>query len=259
MDDDFLTIMFVRNSGKIRSIKVETKKLFYLAAGIISLIVAFGGLVYGYFAIFQQNVQLMAMVNHHEYAAYSDSTTQDSYKDALREGAGVHEAETEAKEEKISQTEEIPQQPQVVENVSGKVDNIFVMSNDSFQVAVRDFHVEKNGTTPGVKVILSLHNVFQHTTITGYWVIVGERKKNNRVVYKSFPEMDVMANGEVKYQKNITYSSATWFSIDRFKPVKGNLEFDKDFDDYDAITIYIFSIKGEILLKSKYNRWELVS
>ena len=41
MDDDFLTIMFVRNSGKIRSIKVETKKLFYLAAGIISLILAF--------------------------------------------------------------------------------------------------------------------------------------------------------------------------------------------------------------------------
>ena len=257
MDDDFLTIMFVRNSGKIRSIKVETKKLFYLAAGIVSLIVAFGGLVYGYFAIYQQNTQLMAMVNHHEYAAYSDSTAQDSYRGALKEG--TQKTETEVREEKTSRTEEIPPQPQVVENVSGKVDNIFVMSNDSFQVAVRDFHVEKNGSIPGVKVIFNLHNVFQSTTITGYWVIVGERKKNNRFVYKSYPEMPVTANGEVKYQKNITYSSATWFSIERFKPVKGHLDFDKDFDDYDAITIYIFSIKGEVLLKSKYNRWELVS
>ena len=45
----------------------------------------------------------------------------------------------------------------------------------------------------------------------------------------------------------------------QFKPVKGLLEFDKNFNDYDSVSIFIYSIKGELLLKSKYNRWELVS
>ena len=47
----------------------------------------------------------------------------------------------------------------------------------------------------------------------------------------------------------------TWFSIERLKIVKGELKFDNEFNDYDAIYIYIYSINGELLLKSKFNRW----
>ncbi|NVM01432.1 MAG: hypothetical protein HWN67_03805 [Candidatus Helarchaeota archaeon] len=259
MEDDILTVVFVRQSGKIRSIKVEVKKLFYLAAGLISLILAFIGLLYGYVFIYRENSDLLAMVEKIERDERIISSEESYKSDILEERAAgeiikLKEIEEEAREE-------IAKEPQkdVVENLEGKTIDVFSTDSDSCKVTVEDFQVEKSDKIPGIKVIFKIINVNQISKITGYWILVVEDKKKRTVVYRSFPNTTLNNKGEIVDYKSATLTSTTWFSIERFKIVKAEFEFDGEFDDYDSIYIYIYSIKGELLLKSKYNRWSLTA
>jgi len=259
MEDDVLTIVFVRQSGKIRSIKVEVKKLFYLAAGIVSLMLAFIGLLYGYISIYRENSNLLAMVEKIERGEMVISSEEAYKSDILGESAAdeiikLKKIEKEAKEEIAEET-----QKEVVENFEGNTIDIFSTDSDSYKVIVENFQVEKSDEIPGIKVIFRIINVNQISKITGYWILVAEDKKKNTVVYRSFPNTTLNNKGEIVNYKSATLTSTTWFSIERFKIVKAEFEFDNEFDDYDSIYIYIYSIKGELLLKSKYNRWSLTA
>jgi hypothetical protein len=255
MEDDVLTVMFVRQSGKIRTIKIEVKKLFILAIGIISIILALGGLIYGYFSIYKENNDLLAMVGRIEQnveslskvKGFEDKTLKETNKSVIVEVPATQKETTEIYDEKS--------QKKIVENLEGKLDEIFITDSDSYKVALKDFQVAPNDKQPGIKVIFSITNSKKINKITGYWIIVGENKRKNAIAYRSFPNFSLDKNGEIINYKDPNLIPVTWFSIERLKPVKGELKFDDEFNDYDTIYIYIYSINGELLLKSKFNRW----
>jgi len=250
MEDDVLTIMFVRQSGKIRSIKLEIKKLFFLAAGLVSLILAFVGLMYGYIYIYRENSNLLAMVEKIEKAEIAIPS---------EEGAGGEIVKLQGIDEEAEGKIVDGIQKEVVENLDGKLINIFSTDLDSYKIAVEDFEVEKSDKIPGIKVIFKIVNVNQVSKIMGFWAIVGENNKKNAIFKRSYPKDFLNSKGEIVNNKNANLVSATWFSIERLKPVTGQLEFDNEFDDYNAIYIYIYSTKGDLLLQSKFNRWRLTT
>ena len=238
MEDDVLTIMFVRQSGKIRSIKLEIKKLFYLAAGLVSLVLALIGLMYGYIYIYRENSNLLAMVEKIEKAEMAIPSEEVS-KQRISEGdvggeiVKLRGIDEETKEEIVEGT-----QKEVVENLDGKLINIFSTDSDSYKVAVEDFRVEKSDKIPGIKVIFRIINVNQVSKINGFWAIVGENNKKDAVFRRSYPKIFINSKGEIVNNQNASLVSLTWFSIERLKPVTGQLEFDDEFDDYNAIYIY---------------------
>lgn len=255
MEDDVLTVMFVRQSGKIRTIKIEVKKLFILAVGIISLILAFGGLIYGYFSVYKENSDLLAMVGKIEQNITSLSTNKSSENRTLKETDKSVIVEVPTNQKETTEIYDEKSQKKIVENLDGKLDEIFITDSDSNKVAIKDFQVAPNDKQPGIKVIFSIINSKQNTKITGYWIIVGENKRKNTITYRSFPNIALDKNGEIINHKDASLTSTTWFSIERFKIVKGELIFDGEFNDYDTVYIYIYSINDELLLKSKFNRW----
>ena len=259
MEDDVLTIMFVRQSGKIRSIKLEIKKLFFLAAGLVSLILAFVGLMYGYIYIYRENSNLLAMVEKIEKAEIAIPSEEVSKQRISEEGAGDEVVKLQGIDEEAEGKIVEGIQKEVVENLDGKLINIFSTDSDSYKIAVEDFEVEKSDKIPGIKVIFKIINVNQVSKIMGFWAIVGENNKKNVIFKRSYPKDFLNSKGEIVNNKNANLVSATWFSIERLKPVTGQLEFDNEFDDYNAIYIYIYSTKGDLLLQSKFNRWRLTT
>ena len=256
MEDDVLTIMFVRKSGKIRSIKLEVKKIVYLGIGVLSLIIAFIGLIYGYYLIYSENSELLAMVEKKEHVLAQSSAREFSQEKTDEANIGKEVAGPDIKEKEAQIQSGKEPEKKLVENIRGELIVSFSADSDSNQVAIRDFRIEKNDNGPGIKAVFNIINVNHISKITGYWIMVGERKKN-KMVYKSYPETLINSKGEIVNHKNA--KAVTWFSIERLKPVKGILEFDNEFDDYERIYIHVYSIKGELLLRSIYNRWELAA
>ena len=252
MEDDALTIMFVRKSGKIRSIKIEVKKIFYLAIGVLSLIIAFVGLLYGYYLIYHENNKLLAMVENREVGIV------ENIDESIQPAANLNKEIKITEQLKSQKQAQLNQKPEkkLVENISGNVINVFSINTDSNKVTIQDFKIERNDDGPGIKARFNIVNVNHITKITGYWIVVGEQKKKNKTSYKSYPKTIINTKGEIVDHKDARLTSATWFSIERLKPVKGILEFDNQFDNYDIIHIYVYSSKGELLLNSIYNRWE---
>lgn len=259
MEDDVLTIMFVRQSGKIRSIKLEIKKLFFLAAGLVSLILAFVGLMYGYIYIYRENSNLLAMVEKIEKAEMSIPFEGVSKQGISEEDAGGEIVKLQGIDEEDKGKIVEGTQKEIVENLDGELINIFSTDSDSYKVAIEDFKVEKSDKIPGIRVIFKIVNVNQVSKIIGFWAIVGENNKKNTIFMRSFPKTFINSKGEIVNNRNAGLVSATWFSIERLKPVTGQLEFDNEFDDYNAIYIYIYSIKGDLLIQSKFNRWRLTT
>jgi len=255
MENDIITVMFVRQGGKIRSVKLEIKKLFFLAVGVISLIIAFAGLLYGYYSIYRENNNLVAMVedsDHYKDQAVSTEVTDDKKNSE----EGVVREVTEDKKEIETEKEVKESQARLVENLNGRLEESFsVDSNSPQKVRIEDFQIEKSDKNQGVKVLFKIFNVNQTSKIIGFWVLVSENKKKNTVVYRSYPKNVLNENGKLLNSMRANPSIITWFSIERFKPVRGVFEFDNEFTDYDAIYIDVYSNKGELLLRSKYNRW----
>ncbi len=254
MEDNILTIMFVKQSGgKIRSVKLEMKKLFYLAVGIISLISAFILLIYSYYSIYQENSILIANIkNTNQYENEVVKSEPIENEPSNKSVEIVVEEQDEVSEVK-NEIEGI--RTESIENLNGSLTELFSVDTDSEKVTVSDFRVEENKDKPGIRVFFKLDNVNQVSRIEGYWILVGENKKDGEVYYRSHPRNLIDENGEILTSRRSTPSSISWFSIERFKIENAGLDFDNNFDDYNAIYIYIFSNKSELLLTSKFNSW----
>ena len=243
MENDILTIMFVKQSGgKIRSVKLEMKKLFYLAVGIVSLISAFILLIYSHYSIYQENNVLIAKIKNIDQFENEVVISKPIESESSDKSVEI----AIKKQEKVSEVKnEIEgNQTKLVVNLNGTLTELVSVDANSEKVSITDFRVEENKFKPGIRVFFKLSNVKQVSRIEGYWVLVGENKKDNKVFYKSHPRSPIDEKGEILMPGNLTSSSITRFSIERFKLVNAGLDFDNKFDDYNAIYIYRLKYKN---------------
>jgi len=247
LNDSEVTIMLVRNSGKVRSVKIEIRKLILLGVGFLCLIAGFIVVLYGWISLSQEHYNLLAMTKNMDIAGVSGYIEKEAAAEnvpvdtvtTLEEGVSIEE----------SQEESIPGETALLLDIKEKFIPEKSILSDS--ISITEFRIERRKDQPGIRIKFNLNNSKGTGSISGYLTVFAEFILQDKKVFKSYPEDNVNENGKVK-----DFRQGDWFSISRFKVVSGKIDYDPDSLDFDNLWICVFSTKGDLMLKVYFERMQ---
>ena len=108
-------------------------------------------------------------------------------------------------------------------------------------IDIEDFTIDGGNSANKVKFKL-VNKIGERYKISGRLAIIAENKGDNEVRYSTYPPMTIKQGVPKDFRKG------EWFSIRRFKIVKGGFE-EKG---ADIVTVLVYSKEGDLLLNKKF-------
>ncbi len=239
MEEDSITIMVVRQSGKIRTVKIAPRKLYVFFSGLTGLVLAFFVLLYGYIEAYQRNSGLSTTVRSILESKQEPSAERQPSFDMQEDARTMESSNTAAEIEE----EEPPPDPRETSESTVPPENEIQASQAEGSISIDEFRVNKVSTPQGMKFSFRLSNVEQERALTGFLAVIGSSDTGRGRTFAAFPEAQVGNDGKLT-----DYRLGDWFSIRRFKYVQGILPLTDRISDYSQLSIYVYSEDGKLLL-----------
>lgn len=239
MEEDNITIMVVRQSGKIRTVKIAPKKLYIFIAGLMGLFIAFFTLLYGYIAAYQQNTGLTNSVNAIIEAKIN---TPEQKSSLLDNPANPNNVSSYTDKSAVPNDSSLIKTSALIAVVTPSKEDVL-----SEKITIEGFQINITEKPNGLRFYFKLNNMEQGPPLSGYLTVIGGNEKGLPPRYKSYPEREPGKHDEIG-----DFKQGEWFSIRRFKYVQGFLPFDNQIKGYSKLTLYIYSISGELLYRQTY-------
>ena len=233
MEEDSITIIVVRQSEKIRTVKIAPQKLYVFLAGLTGLIFAFLIVLYGYVSAYKENTGLANTVQ------------------SILQAREISPPEV----EQPPKQEEMTAQP-IEDTVStGTTTSLIAVASPSEQdiqsdkISIDQFQMTRSEEPHGLKFIFRLNNIEKDGLLSGYLAIKGNDDSRGINKFRIYPETAVYnENGEL-----VNHKRGEWFSIRKFKYVQGVLPIGGQIQKYSELTVYIYADNGDLLYRRTYN------
>ena len=233
MEEDSITIIVVRQSEKIRTVKIAPQKLYVFLAGLTGLIFAFLIVLYGYVSAYKENAGLANTVQ------------------SILQAREISPPEA----EQPPKREEMTAQP--LEDTASTVTttSLIAVASSSGQdmqsdkISIDQFQMTRSEEPHGLKFIFRLNNIEKDGLLSGYLAIKGNDDSRGINKFRIYPETAVYnENGEL-----VNHKRGEWFSIRKFKYVQGILPIGGQIQKYAELTVSIYADNGELMYRRTFD------
>lgn len=189
MEEDSITIIVVRQSGKIRTVKIAPQKLYVFLAGLTGLIVAFLIVLYGYVSAYKENTALANTVQ------------------SILQAREVSPPEPQASEPPPIQ-EETTALPTEDTTSSGSATDFVAVASSSAQdihsdkITIDQFQMTWSEEPAGLKFFFRLNNIERNGVLSGYLAIKGVDNSRGLNNFRIYPETAVYDNNGELWNKS---------------------------------------------------------
>jgi hypothetical protein len=247
MPEDLITIMFVRGSGRIRTVKIALRKLVIIGCSLLIVMVAFTYLAVEYIELYQETSSLRSQaITEAEDALLAFQPSESS----------VTEPETTTPTDSLASVENtLEQAPAVPEAAPATHETRTVYTSrdegtvSSSLLSVGEFQAILGQDSNELSISFRLNNSNQSEKITGFLTVVIDQgtgiKTGSR--FLTYPDAAIDRNGKV-----INFRQGDYFAITRWKPVEVDIPISESKTAIQEISIFVYSAEGELLLKKIY-------
>lgn len=222
MKKDSLTIIVMRNVGKIWSFEIKTNRFIYLLILFVCLTLAPMYFTYGYFSLCRENALLVKEIQRLE------SGIRKQLNKGVKPAYNPRSAP-------VSPGPNSPEKSEIATPLYSRI-------------SIRDFKVVTAKSEPDIVnfTFTVFNNTEDNRLVSGYIAIIAQNEDITPPIYMA------SSMSEVKNGVLVDYRKGQVFAIKYSKPLKGSIKKPKGGVEFKAIVIFVYSIEGDILLKKSF-------
>lgn len=256
VNSDKLHIIFMRGFGRIRSVRVSSNYLILFALFLVVYITISALVIDDYIdlrlenrTLREKNKKLERMANDYKFKSKMAKQYDDLKEDLIRAEKKSSGSHTELVEEETV-AESSNGNGEVSENGNGEKPAEVSEQPDEEKapvvaVEVSQLKLESDDAAGLIKFSFSLRKVDKELDlVSGYTIVVLENRSVNPPVRIPFPASIKLENGAP-----VNLKRGQQFAIRHGKTIKGQLRPVKNPSSFRAATIFVYSFKGELLLR----------
>jgi len=242
MLNDSLTIILMRDVGKIRSLEIKTERLFYIMILLVILILASLYFTCGYFFLARERGQLISDYQKLELEFKDlDKKVENSEEYKIWSGKVLSSLLNSVE---ITKPKKNSRPGAVSIEASEESPLVNILSSE---VSIGNFQAKTEESNSFMEISLNIINNYEdHRPISGYIIMMAERNENDNPVYASFPAVDIKDGIPANFKKG------QFFTIKYLKSVKGYIIKPQEEWQPEKITVFIYSDKGNILYEEPF-------
>ena len=247
MKRDFLTIVFMRHAGKVRSFEMRTHVFIFLIIFLPCLVLASLYFTCGYFLMGRENASLRKEIGKVQAEVESLNVKVRESDDHKKWSNTILSSLLNAVEIKPSEQKKSAKSGSgAVQSGKGKskIGNLL-----SSEVSISDFKVRTDKSDPNTMNInyTIINNDESHGVISGYTAVIAQNMDITPPIFKVVPEVGIRNGVPMNWRKG------ELFSIRYLKHMKFPMEKPKGDAVFREVVIFIYSPEGKLLLRNSFD------